>query len=242
MSGNAVADDTSYALRGWTEPMLMYGASSLDLGGHLFGFDTKGQIRWGWRHFPVLTSKPDSSGWTLDGTAETGDGPADHSISLTTTTDSLWVQAGIFASLSSAGSPEAIQYDMYGTLPGSGWLVARQRLLLRPSASKVVLPIGNPFPCAGVTGMMVGLRFMGISGTITDLATKVRLFKTGDRMYPDAWSTVSAESNVTSDSNVNSNGSVTSTGAILAQAGLEYSTTGTDPRGAVEAIVAVKDS
>ena len=125
---------------------------------------------------------------------------------------------------------------------GAGWLVARQKVTLFSSSTVVTVPLGDPFVCAGVTKLMFGLRFIGVSGTIVAPTCVWRSFDTGDPRQPGAWSaSLATLANVTADTSVNSGSLTVSTaGKMLAQGGLKYSTSGTDPGAQAEIVVAAK--
>ncbi len=88
------------------------------------------------------------------------------------------------------------------------------------------------------------MRYTSISGTVVDPTPVYWTFSTGDVMYPETWTSMSTGSSITSDSNVNASGSVTTTAKLLAQAGFRYSTntTGGDPYGIVDILVAAKEA
>lgn len=154
----------------------------------------------------------------------------------------MFVQTAIFTALTTGTMSKTAWARLWSTVRDAGWIVARQRVQLMPSSGNVIVPIGQPFPAAGVKDLMFGFVFSGVSGTISSPACVWRSFDSGDPRTPNAWSSpLTTLSNVTTDTSVNSGTlSVTTTGKIMAQPGFKYATSGTDPNGVADIIVAAK--
>jgi hypothetical protein len=232
-----IADSTDYVLRYLTRPLVAYGGTHLDLTVDVQNLGAQGRAKLAFVPYPVLLSRPGAVG-TL-GTAISSEDFTKEAFSLSGTT-ALYVRGALYTALNSGTTPEEMFTRLWGSVRGAGWIAARQMLILTPESSDMVLPIGGPFPGAGVDGLMFGLNFRGVNGTIVAPTTVYRTFDSGDLHFPNTWQTVAAESNVTADGQVNSSGSITTTGNQMVQAGLRWSTSGSNPNAIVDVTVAAK--
>ena len=238
-SGGQITGDTSGYKPAFVGPwMLKYGASYLDTTLELRALEALLGAKITWRTADVLTSMPNA--WETPLTARTANGVYTETVDLSGETDNLWVQPMVLTALTSGTTPKGATSRLWASLQDAGWVVARQRLVLPPSSSDMVLPIGKPFPCAGATGLMFGLVIRGVSGTIVAPTTMWRSFDSGDPDTPNAWAALTAGSDVTADGLVNVVDAITTTNKLMAQAGLKYSTSGTNPYATVDVIVAAK--
>lgn len=237
-----IADSANFTLRMTGPWLILFGGSSLDTALDLRQVETNFAAKVGWRTADVFGELPNA--WETLGTQRTTNATHSEQFSLATKTGQMLVQAGVFTALTSAGNPKTAATRLWYSVRDGGWVIARQRVQLTPSGSNVITPIGAPFPCAGVTGLMFALNFTGIAGTIVSPTCLFRPFDSGDPRMPGPWSsTVAALSNVTADGPVNSGNLTTTTaGKMLGQAGFQYSTSGTNPNGAVDILVVAKMS
>lgn len=179
--------------------------------------------------------------WETLGTQRTADDIYPESFDTSTKTSHMWAQAAVFTALVSGGVPKTAFCTLWSAIKGAGWVVARARVPLLASSTAVTLPLGTPFSCSGVTGLMFAIEFSGISGTIEDPALLWRTFDSGDPKRPNAWSSLSTLADVSSYALRNSGDlAVTTTGKIMAQPGFRYSTSGTNPSGVADILVAAK--
>ncbi|MCB9698684.1 MAG: hypothetical protein H6738_18020 [Alphaproteobacteria bacterium] len=220
--------------------MLLFGGSSLVTGLDVRGLETNAGVRVGWRTADVLGERPNA--WQTLGTQRTSNDSFLESFDVSAETSSLLVQAAVFAGLTTGTTPKGAFTRLWAAQQDAGMVVARQRVELLPSSTTVSIPIGAPFPCVGVTGLMAAIVFYGVQGTIVAPSFVWRPYTIGDKRFPGSWSTVTTGSNITGDGLLNTSGSITTSSAIMGQAGLQYSTSGTTPNGVAEVIVAAKSS
>lgn len=231
--------ERNYKLR-YTGPwMLLYGGSNLDTTLDLRALETNLGVKVGWRTAAVSEDDPDP--WETLLAERTTNGSHPEAASLSGKTSQLLVQGSVWGTLTTGTTPKTAWSRLWTSVRGAGWVVARQRILLTPSSGRLRVPVGQPFPCAGVTGLMFGIMYTGVSGTIDDPTPLWRSFETGDARMPGSWTALTAMADVTGDTKVNSgNNAVTTTGKLMAQAGFEWATTGTNPNGVAEILVAAK--
>jgi hypothetical protein len=235
-----VGDSSDYRLRVVGPWMVLFGGSVLGTSLDLRALETNLGVKVGWRTAAVQTDQPDA--WESLGTARTANGTHLEAFDTSGKTSQLFVQAAIVTALTSGATPKTAWSRLWTTVRDAGWIVGRQRIQIQPSSGNIIVPIGQPFPSAGVSALLFGFVFTGVSGTISSPACVWRSFDSGDPRMPNAWSSaLTTLSNVTTDSNVNSGTlSITTTGKIMAQPGFKYSTSGTDPNGVVDVVVAAK--
>lgn len=235
-----VGDASGYRLRATGPWMVMFGGSHFDTTLDLRALETNLGAKIGWRCAPVHSDASD--GWETLGTERTTNASHPEAFDLSSKTSHLLIQGGVFTQLTTGAVAKSAWARLWTAVRGAGWLVARQKVVLFPSSTVVTLPIGEPFACAGVTKLMFAYRFIGVSGTIVAPTCVWRSFDTGDPRQPGAWSgSLATLSNVTADTSVNSGSLTVSTaGKLLAQPGVKFSTSGTDPGAQVEIVVAAK--
>lgn len=235
-----IADSSDYKLRMTGPWMLLYGGTSFVASVDLRAIEANAGVKIGWRTAAVRSDVPDA--WEALGTQRTTNGSHPESFDTSAKTGQLFVQGAVFTALTTGAVSKNVYGRFWSSVKGAGWVVARQRILLRPSSSALVIPIGKPFNCTGVTGLMFGFVFNGISGTIDNPACVWRSFATGDPQQPGTWSSSLATlTDVTADSVVNSgNCPIVTADKLMGQAGFKYLTAGVDPNGTVDVIVAAK--
>ena len=220
--------------------MLLFGGASLVTGLDVRALEANGGVRVGWRTADVLGELPNA--WQTLGTQRTTNDKFLETFDVSAQTSSLLVQAAVFAGLTTGTTPKGAFTRLWASVKGAGMVVARQTVELVPSSTAVSVPLGAPFPAAGITGLMAAITFYGVQGTIVAPSFVWRPFTLGDPRFPGSWSTITTGSNITADGVLNTSGSITTTSALMAQAGLQYSTSGTTPNGIAEVVVAAKTS
>jgi hypothetical protein len=240
VEGQLVAESTTYQPKLLGPWMLLYGGSSFVASVDLQAIEASFGAKLVYRTAAVTAAGPDS--WGTPTSAFTTAGPHANSFDVSTTTDQLLIQAAVAPGLTAGTTPKTAFGRLWCSVKGGGVVVARQKFVLTPSSGNLILPIGTPFPCAGVTGLMFAFLFTGVSGTIASPACVWRSFDSGDPQKPGAWSAaLTTLANVTTDTAANSGSlAVTTTDKLMAQAGFKYSTSGTDPNATVDVIVAAK--
>jgi len=123
--------------------------------------------------------------------ARTTDGAANEQFTVHTGNPS-WVHAGVFARVTTKGAPVNARARLWASTDGTGWVALTQRLVLEEGGSGQTLAVGAPFSAAGVTRLIFGLVYTGVSGTITAPTPCWRGFTTGDTSAPGAWTTLTA--------------------------------------------------
>ena len=237
---NLTADSSGYQLRMLGPVMVLYGGTSLVTSLDLRALEANLGAKVIFRTFDVTAELPNA--WdTATGTARTANGAWPESLDVSAKTAQMLIQGSVFTNLTTGTAAKAVQARLWTQVRGAGWMVARQRIVLTPGTN-IIVPVGNPFACSGVTGLMFGFVFNGVGGTIANPSCVWRSFDSGDPRQPGAWSSSLATlTNVTTDVTVNSgNCAITTTDKIMAQPGFQYSTSGTNPNGTVDIIVAAK--
>ena len=241
VEGDVVADGPNAKPRLFGPWMLLFGGTHLDTTLDIRALEASCGVQVGWRTAPVQSEAPNA--WETLLTSRTADNTYAEAASVSAKTSDLLVQAVVWAGLTTGTAPKTAHVRLWSAVRGAGWVVARQRVQLLPSSTNVILPIGDPFNCPGVTDLMFAVQFVGIQGTIVSPSCEWRSFETADPRKPGAWvsSALHTFSNVTADAGVNSGTlPVTTSGKLMAQAGLRYSTSGSDPNGFADVIVAAK--
>lgn len=239
VEGEVVCDGASYKPRLFGPWMLLYGAGTLDTTLDVRAIETNAGLKVGWRTATVQEEAPDP--WETLLTERTTNDTFTEAVSVTTKTSQLLLQAVVFGGLTTGTTAKTAHARLWYTLRDAGIVVARQRIQLYPSSSKIVSTVGRPFNCAGFTGLMFAVQFVGVQGTVSAPACLWRSFDSGDDRKPGAWSVLHSFGDVTADGGQNSGTLATTTsGKMMAQAGFRWSTTGTDPNAYVNVLVAGK--
>ncbi|MCB9683671.1 MAG: hypothetical protein H6735_01360 [Alphaproteobacteria bacterium] len=220
--------------------MLLYGGSSLVTGLDVRAAEANAGLRVGWRTADILGERPNA--WQTLGTQRTANNEYLESFDVSAETSSLLVQAAVFAGLTTGTTPKGAFARLWAAQKDGGMVVARQRVELLPSSTTVSIPIGAPFSAVGVTGLMAAIVFYGVQGTIVSPSFVWRPYTIGDNRFPGTWSTITTGSNITGDGLLNTSGAITTTSALMAQAGFQYSTSGSTPNGVADVIIAAKTS
>ena len=236
---NMTGESTTHKLQAVGQTLVLFGGSNLDTTLELRAIESNFSGQLWWRSINAFSGLPNA--WNKGATARTSNGEHPEALDVSSATTMLLVQVGAAAGLTTGSTPAAGLGRVWYAVREGGWLVARERLMLTPSSGNVVRTIGVPFPCARLSGLMFAAHFHGVSGTIVAPTPMYRLFRTGDARTPTAWSAGTSGSNVTAETYTNSgNVSVATAGYLMAQAGLQVSTSGTDPYSIVDTIVAAK--
>lgn len=223
--------------------MLLYGGTKLATGLDLQAVDPDYEVQVGWRTATTGTDVPNA--WQTLLTARTAAGNFSEEVTFGSgvSDGAMWVQASLWTKLdASATTPATALNRLWYSVKGAGWIVARQRVNLTASSTGDIIPIGAPFNCVGVTGLMFAVVYTNLAATITPTAV-VRTFKSGNLRRPEAWSTVAAmstQSGSTDSTRDTKQGSVSTTDRMMAQAGFKWTTSGATPGGVAEIIVAAK--
>jgi hypothetical protein len=228
--------------------LLLYGASSLMVSAGLNAIEANFGVQATWRTADVRTDMP--NGWqspyptTAGGAWATNDSVNPHTFDVSTaSTTAMFVQAAAITVLTTGTTLKEGFVKLWSAVNTRGFIVARQRVEIMPGlgTDTAIVPVGNPFCCVGLNGLMFGFVFSGVSGTITPTPCW-RPFDSGDVQKPGSWSAFSSLTNVTSNKVVNSgHNAISTTDKMLAQAGFQFSTSGTNPKAVVDIIVAAKE-
>ena len=237
INGNLLADASgSFKMRMVGPWMLAAGASDLQTGLDIQAIEAEFQARVRWRTADVDTNFPNA--WQNDGTVRSADGGYQQSFDISAE-QALWVQPGVATKLNTGSNPETMPVRLWATAIGGGFIVGRQRIHIEQDASGVVVPIGNPFAAAGVTGLMWGLIYSGMEGNVTSPTPVWRPYKTGDLTSPEAWESGTAGSTVGTDQRVNMVMNTTTSDQFMMQAGFKYSSSSTQ-QGTIDILIAAK--
>jgi hypothetical protein len=233
--------NASLTLRAVGPWLLLYGGASLMTGLELRALETNygGQV--GWRTATTDTDVPNV--WQTLLTQRTTNDIFPESVDVSAQTDIMWIQGSLWSSLTTGSTPKSALNRLWYSVKGAGWIVGRQRIHLPASSTTDIIPIGAPFNCVGVTGLMYAIIYTNLTATIAPTGV-ARMFKTGNPRRPEAWGDVVSMTSQTSSGDSardTKSGSLTTTDRVMAQAGLKYSTSGGgNPGGLAEVIVVAK--
>lgn len=245
IEGNLIADNDADARLRLVGPwMLLYGGTKLAIGLDLQAVEANYGVQVGWRTATTGTDVPNP--WQTLLTARTADGnyPEEVTFGTGVSNGAMWVQGSLWTKLAPGiTAPASALNRLWYSVKGAGWIVARQRVNLTATSTGDIIPIGAPFNCVGVTGMMFAVVYTNLAATITPTGV-VRTFKSGNLRRPEGWSDVvtlatqSANADSTRDTG---SGAVSTTDRIMTQAGFKWTTSGAGkPGGTAEIIVAAK--
>jgi hypothetical protein len=238
VSGQVVADSSNFATVLTTDWMLAAGGSALTLLQEIRRLTGAGSLTSAVRHRFAAVSTERPGTWTTSANERTSADIYGEEVSLTGTTDQMWVQIGLAAKTAS-GVSECLA-KVGGSVQGNGTLVATQTVQVTPinnSGQYVYVPLGKMFPHTGLTKLMYAIVFSGVSGTITYRPVFREIGFNPD--YPTDWSNLaSADQTETGNNDVNLNTSMTfspTAGRMYGQAGIKFSG---DARGTLKIAVA----
>ena len=172
-------------------------------------------------------------------------GAHEDTITLSAITDSdkkMWVQLGLFC----GGNLSTAFARVWASIPGAGWIVARQRVLMEQDLTDMIVPIGKPFAVADVGGLMFAITYTGVVTGINNPNIAWREFKLGNPDYPDTWDsgglTADVDPGNTKETIQTTDTEFVPAGSMLVQAGFKYTTDigGTAGYGIADIIVAAK--
>ena len=226
----------NYKLASVSAPLLLAGASSLEVALAISALETGFGVKVGWREVKVDPSEPGP--WNLLPTAHTADGETIESVDMSSVT-AMFVQVALFTALASGVTPKTAHCRLWATVRDPVWVMARERVVLQQGWSGQIVPVGVPVAADGITELTFAAVYMGITGQVTSPTPAWRGFKTGDPTKPSAWSTGTAGANVTSDVRTVASESVSTSSAMMVQAGFKLTTTSTTV-GVVDIVVAAK--
>lgn len=184
--------------------MLAYGASNLMIAGFFRALSGpfKGKVRY--RTFKARKENPDA--WVDFGTDKVAAGQFVEAQSLAAITGKMWIQAGIAAASSTAGTVGEAEAYFQAFTEDKGQVIAARTYDIEPDLNATksgIYPLGDPFPSAGLTGIMVAGSILGVNGTLK-LNFTYREF-TSDPKLPGAWSTsLLTDASITTDQDYNS--------------------------------------
>jgi hypothetical protein len=141
------------------------------------------------RFAAVSTQRPGA--WGTPTTARTTADVWPERFDVSATTDQLWVQVGLVGSASS-GAAECLARLQAAAL-GNGMMLAEQVVQVEPDTNAgayTTVALGKLFPQGGLSKVMYGVVFSGVTGTIT-YRPVYRQFK-GNPELPEAWSDLGA--------------------------------------------------
>lgn len=238
VSGQVVADSTNYATALVTDWMLAAGGTTLTAMQEIRRLTGAGTLTSvvAYRFASVSTERPGN--WNNSANERTSADVYGEDISLSGTTDQMWVQLGLRIK-NTSGVAECFA-KLQAEVLGTGRIVAVQTVDIAPianSGTSVNVALGKPFGHTGINKLMYAVTFSGVSGTIT-WRPQYREIK-GNPDYPGNWTNLaSADQTQSTDDDVNLNSSMTisrTAGYMFAQAGIKFSG---DARGTAKIVVA----
>ncbi|MCB9686435.1 MAG: hypothetical protein H6735_15445 [Alphaproteobacteria bacterium] len=220
ISGQITAVSTDPVTVLTTPWMLAAGGASASIMQQVEALDGTGALKFKacYRNAAVRTDMPGS--WNY-GTERTAAGVYTDAVSLSGTTDQMWIQGGI-AAYEAGGAAEGLA-RLQAQVQGDGMLIGSRTIPVGPFANSgysVYEGVGDAFPQLGLAKLMFAIVFSAVSGTITWRPVYRQI--QGDPDEPGAWSDLGAsDTNTSSDGNVNT-GQLTvsaTSGYLFGQAG-----------------------
>lgn len=229
--------------------MLLYGATDLMTSVGLNALEANFGAQVTWRTADVRTDMP--SAWqtpfpaTAGAAFATNDSVNPKRFDVSTAAGTaMWVQAAAIAVLTTGTTVKEGLVKLWSSVNSMGFLVAKRRIEILPGlgTDAAIVPVGDPFSCVGVNGLMFAISFYGVNGTVTPTPCW-RAFDGGDIQRPAAWSSLTTMAAVTANKFVNSgNQTIVTTDKMMAQAGLQFTTSGTSPRIIADVVVAAREA